>query len=178
MLDALAHVEKMQSETRNTDSGRRLEVNENILRLTFALEKHIQGLIEAANVMRAGLEETKGEAQAQMGRRRRAAHFPVNLTPAPPSAGSQTDDEFNAKHETWFEGLSSAVDAMVEGNPILTEALRSVVRKQGKHEELQVSARYVVADVPGDDSGDVQFGSGRVVRRCFKFFPPFPVLSP
>lgn len=72
MLDALAHVEKMQTETRNTDSGRRLEVNENILRLTFALEKHIQGLIEAANAMRAGLEETKGEAQTQTSRQRRA----------------------------------------------------------------------------------------------------------
>lgn len=57
--------------------------------------------------------------------------------------GTQSDDEFNAKHQTWFEGLSSAVDAMVEGNPILIEALRSVIRKQGKHEELQVSARYV-----------------------------------
>lgn len=41
---------------------------------------------------------------------------------------------------------------MVEGNPILTEALRSVVRKQGKHEELQVSARYVDAGAPGDGS--------------------------
>jgi len=120
VLDALAHVEKMQTETRNTDSGRRLEVNENILGLTFKLEKHMQSLIEAANAMRAGLEETKG---------------------------TQSDDEFNAKHEKWFEGLSQAVDSMVEGNPILTEALRSVVRKKGKHEELQVSARNISAAV-------------------------------
>lgn len=53
----------------------------------------------------------------------------------------QSDDEFNAKHHGWFEGLSDAVDAMVESNPLLTEALRSVIRKQGKHEELQISAR-------------------------------------
>lgn len=63
------------------------------------------------------------------------------------SPGSQSDAEFNAKHQTWFEGLSHAVDAMVENNPVLTEALRAVVRKQGKHEELQVCARDISATV-------------------------------
>lgn len=63
VLDSLAHIEKMQVETRNTDSGRRLEVNENILGLTFKLEKGMQNLIAAANAMRAGLEQTKGEVE-------------------------------------------------------------------------------------------------------------------
>lgn len=62
-MDSLAHIEKMQVETRNTDSGRRLEVNENILGLTFKLEKGMQNLIAAANAMRAGLEQTKGEVE-------------------------------------------------------------------------------------------------------------------
>lgn len=170
VLDALAHVEKMQTETRNTDSGRRLEVNENILGLTFKLEKHMQSLIEAANAMRAGLEETKGERWPAGSVHRLAvtsASFADDETDvllfsfffflfflllflflflflcSLPPPGTQSDDEFNAKHEKWFEGLSQAVDSMVEGNPILTEALRSVVRKKGKHEELQVSARCV-----------------------------------
>lgn len=34
--------------------------------------------------------------------------------------------QFNMKHSSWFQGLTTAVDVMVEHNPVMTEALRSV----------------------------------------------------
>jgi hypothetical protein len=44
-------------------------------------------------------------------------------------------------------GVSSAVDSIVEGNPLLTEALRAVLDRKGKHEELQVASRSIAAAV-------------------------------
>ncbi|EGD83151.1 hypothetical protein PTSG_03783 [Salpingoeca rosetta] len=120
VLDTRGHIQKMDAETKGKDKGRRLEVNTNILGLATKLMDVMEGLISAADAMRDALENTRG---------------------------MQSEDEFNMKHSSWFQGLTTAVDAMVEHNPVLTESLRSVVRQQGKHEELQVSARNLSASV-------------------------------
>lgn len=120
VLDTRGHVQKMEAETKGKDKGRRLEVNVNVLGLIGKLLDVMEGLITAADAMRDALESSRG---------------------------MQSEDEFNMKHSSWFQGLTTAVDVMVEHNPVLTEALRSVIRQQGKHEELQVSARNLSASV-------------------------------
>jgi len=42
------------------------------------------------------------------------------------SRGAQGEDEFNAKHESWFAALTTSVDAVTDGNPSLMEAVRCV----------------------------------------------------
>ena len=59
----------------------------------------MENVIGASEGLRAALERTKG------------------------SAG---DSEYNAKHQSWFEALAASVDAVHEGNPMLTEAVRCV----------------------------------------------------
>eukprot|EP01147_Barroeca_monosierra_P004869 gene4869-6890_t len=120
VLDTRDHINKMIAETRKTDVGRRLEVNINLLTLAHKLVEVMEHLISAANLMRDALESTKG---------------------------LHTEDEFNMKHSSWFQGLTTAVDVMVEHNPVMTEALRCVVRQHGKHEELQPSTRNLSASV-------------------------------
>ena len=61
--------------------------------------------------------------------------------------GGQSDLEFNSKHESWFEVLTNSVDAVADGNPSLMEAVRSVMARKGKHEELQVAIRAITASV-------------------------------
>eukprot|EP00045_Choanoeca_perplexa_P012700 m.140164 g.140164 ORF g.140164 m.140164 type:complete len:861 (+) comp16104_c0_seq2:70-2652(+) len=120
ILDMLSHIEKLRAESKSNDSGRRLEVNTNLLGLAEKICTTLRELMVIAKTVRQVLESTRGMSSA---------------------------DEFNAKHKSWFAALASAVDSMFEGLPVLTEALRSVVRKQGKHEELQVSARNISATV-------------------------------
>eukprot|EP00730_Choanoeca_flexa_P005539 TRINITY_DN11967_c0_g2_i3.p1 TRINITY_DN11967_c0_g2~~TRINITY_DN11967_c0_g2_i3.p1 ORF type:complete len:876 (+),score=296.90 TRINITY_DN11967_c0_g2_i3:68-2695(+) len=120
VLDALSHIEKMRAESRSNDAGRRLEVNTNLLDLAEKICTTLRELMVTAKNVRQQLESTRGMS---------------------------TVDEFNDKHRSWFEALTTAVDTMFEGLPVLTEALRSVVRKEGKHEELQVSARNLSATV-------------------------------
>eukprot|EP00043_Microstomoeca_roanoka_P007760 m.74962 g.74962 ORF g.74962 m.74962 type:complete len:864 (+) comp13959_c0_seq1:329-2920(+) len=120
VLDTRDRIQRITAEIQEKDKGRRLEVNMNLLDLISKLMTVMDGLISAADKMRDALETTKG---------------------------MQSEDEFNMKHSSWFQGLTTAVDAMVEHNPVLTEALRAVVRQHGKHEELQVSARNLSASV-------------------------------
>ncbi|EDQ91389.1 uncharacterized protein MONBRDRAFT_36287 [Monosiga brevicollis MX1] len=120
VLDTLGHIEKLREESRRNDSGRRLEVNTNLLDFAEKMANKLRELMVTAKTVRKVLEATRGLSST---------------------------DEFNAKHQSWFEALTNAVEAMFDGLPLLSEALRSVVRKQGKHEELQVGARNISAMV-------------------------------
>lgn len=64
VLDALAHIERMQAESKAADSGRRLEVNANLLQLANRLQQTMRSVIDAATVIRSELEQTKGECRA------------------------------------------------------------------------------------------------------------------
>lgn len=68
VLDALSHIEKLVTESKNTEAGRRLEVNLNILQLASKLQHTIRSIMEAANAMRSGLQATKGAKAAEKGR--------------------------------------------------------------------------------------------------------------
>eukprot|EP00055_Hartaetosiga_balthica_P006615 m.21089 g.21089 ORF g.21089 m.21089 type:complete len:853 (+) comp5324_c0_seq1:34-2592(+) len=120
VIDTKAHVTRMFKESKERDNGRRLEVNTELLQQVDKLTGLMTALIKSGDAMREAMQRTKG---------------------------MQTQDEYNVKHGSWLQGLNNAVDAMVEHNPVLSEALRAVVRQQGKHEELQVSARNLSASV-------------------------------
>jgi len=120
IMDMKTYLEKLGAEVSSKYSGRHLEVNNNVLHLATQLNVALNNIIHSATGMRSALEASKG---------------------------AEGDSEFNQRHAQWFNGLSSAVDVVAEGVPMLTEALRSVLRRQGKHEEAQVSARNISASV-------------------------------
>lgn len=120
ILDALSLCQKLRTESKARDTGRLLEVNEGLLTLTAKIEEGMTELIHASEGMKASLERSRG---------------------------AESLEEFNAKHMNWFEGIAVAMDTIVEGNPLLTEALRSVVGRKGRHEELQVACRNIAASV-------------------------------
>ena len=128
ILDALNVIEKQRAVVSGRDTGRHLEVNTALLKHCQDIEEGMRDTIVAAESMKKALET---------------------------SCRSMTRDEFNAKHLSWLEGLTAAVDAVVEGNPMLTEALRCVIDRKGKHEELQVASRNIAARL-------VRFGVWRV----------------
>lgn len=120
VLDMKSYLDKLSVEVTSKYSGRHLEVNNNVLKLATELNSALDNIIHSATGMRSALEASKG---------------------------AEGDSEFNERHSQWFNGLSTAVDVVAEGVPMLTEALRSVLRRQGKHEEAQVSARNISASV-------------------------------
>eukprot|EP00051_Salpingoeca_urceolata_P028328 m.486307 g.486307 ORF g.486307 m.486307 type:complete len:845 (+) comp24307_c0_seq1:460-2994(+) len=120
IIDALSHVEKLRTKSAAEDKGRQLEVNQNVLQRVREMLETLAELVTAADNMRTALKASQGKA---------------------------TDEEFNRKHSAWFQALTHAVDAAVDGNALLTEALRCVVARRGKHEELQVATRGIAAAV-------------------------------
>ena len=120
IMDGIKLFEKLLAQTKATESGRLLEVNEQLLGIGLKLQEAMRNVINAAEGMRASLLRGKG---------------------------AQSDDEFNAKHESWFGALTTSVDAVVDGNPLLMEAVRCVLSRKGKHEELQVASRTITAAV-------------------------------
>jgi len=120
ILDGIKLFEKLLAQTKATESGRLLEVNEQLLGIGLKLQEAMRNVINAAEGMRAALVRGKG---------------------------AQSDDEFNAKHQSWFGALTTSVDAVVDGNPLLMEAVRCVLGRKGKHEELQVASRTITAAV-------------------------------
>lgn len=99
ILDGLAQIGKMREESKANDTDRLLEVNTNLANVAETMLGNMQEMINAAEAMRSSLNSAKG---------------------------MQTDEEFNSKHSSWFEGLTAAVDAVAEGVPVQMEAMRSV----------------------------------------------------
>lgn len=120
ILDGIRLFDKLLAQSKATESGRLLEVNQQLLTVALKLEEAMRNVINSSEGMRAALLRTKG---------------------------AQSNDEFNAKHESWFAALTTSVDAVVDGNPLLMEAVRCVLARKGKHEELQVASRSVTAAV-------------------------------
>ena len=120
IMDANKLFSKLLAQTKATDSGRLLEVNEQLLNIALRLEESMRDTINAADGMREALSRTRGAASLE---------------------------EFNAKHQSWFEALAASVDSIHEGNPLLMEAIRCVLSRKGKHEELQVATRSISASV-------------------------------
>jgi hypothetical protein len=120
ILDGIRLFDKLLAQSKATESGRLLEVNQQLLGAARSLEEAMREVINSSEGMRAALVGTKG---------------------------AQSEDEFNAKHESWFAALTTSVDAVVDGNPLLMEAVRCVLARKGKHEELQVASRTITAAV-------------------------------
>lgn len=120
ILDAIKLFEKLLAQSKATETGRLLEVNEQLLSTALRLQEAMRNVMNSATGMRQALEKTKG---------------------------SQSDDEFNLKHESWFAALTTSVDAVASGNPGLMESIRCVMNRSGKHEELQVATRSITAAV-------------------------------
>jgi len=120
IMDANTLFTRLLAQSKATDSDRTLEVNTQLLETCLKLETAMERVINSAEGMRTALMRSKG---------------------------SQSDGDFNTKHQSWFEALSGSVDAVHEGNPMLTEAVRSVLAGKGKHEELQVASRNITASV-------------------------------
>jgi hypothetical protein len=120
ILDGIRLFDKLLAQSKATESGRLLEVNQQLLGAARNLEEAMREVINSSEGMRAALVGTKG---------------------------AQSEDEFNAKHESWFAALTTSVDAVVDGNPLLMEAVRCVLARKGKHEELQVASRTITAAV-------------------------------
>jgi len=120
ILDGIKLFQKLLAHSKATESGRLLEVNEQLLGTALKLEEAMRNTINSAEGMRNALERSRG---------------------------AQGEDEFNAKHESWFAALTTSVDAVTDGNPSLMEAVRCVMGRNGKHEELQVATRAITAAV-------------------------------
>jgi hypothetical protein len=120
IIDALGQIGKMREESKATDTDRLLEVNTNLMSVSETMLQNMQAMITAAEAMRSSLNSAKG---------------------------MQTEEEFNTKHSSWFEGLTAAVDSVADGVLLQMEAMRSVIRRKGKHEELQVATRSIAASV-------------------------------
>jgi hypothetical protein len=120
IVDGIKLFEKLMAHSKATESGRLLEVNEQLLAIGLKLQDAMRNVINSSDGMRSALLRSKGGA---------------------------TDSEFNAKHESWFGALTTSVDAVVDGNPLLMEAVRCVLSRKGKHEELQVASRTITAAV-------------------------------
>jgi len=116
--DATQLFQRLLAQSKATETGRLLEVNTQLLERALKLELGMETVINSADGLRAALLRTKG---------------------------SQDESDFNAKHQSWFEALTETVDAVHGGNPMLTEAVRCVLGRKGKHEELQVACRNVTA---------------------------------
>lgn len=148
IADAVKLFQRLLAQAKSTESGRLLEVNCQLLESALKLENGMENVIGASEGLRAALLRTKG------------------------SAG---DTEFNAKHQSWFEALSASVDAVHEGNPMLTEAIRCVLGRKGKHEELQVACRNItstcahlaaLSKTKGGAGGADDGAQQQVVARC------------
>mmetsp|Transcript_36963 Transcript_36963/g.96834 ORF Transcript_36963/g.96834 Transcript_36963/m.96834 type:complete len:863 (+) Transcript_36963:109-2697(+) len=116
--DAVTLFQRLLAQSKSTESGRLLEVNTQLLERALLLENGMENVIGASEGLRNALLSTKG---------------------------SQGESEFNAKHQSWFEALTASVEAVHEGNPMLTEAIRCVLGRKGKHEELQVACRNITS---------------------------------
>jgi len=120
ILDANSLFNKLLETSKATDTDRVLEVNTELLEKALKFEAGMERVINSSEGMRAALLRSRG---------------------------SQTDSDFNQKHQTFFEALTASVDAVHADNPILCEAVRSVLARKGKHEELQVATRAINAAV-------------------------------
>eukprot|EP00037_Helgoeca_nana_P015336 m.143255 g.143255 ORF g.143255 m.143255 type:complete len:885 (+) comp22972_c0_seq2:2341-4995(+) len=148
IADAIKLFQRLLAQSKSTESGRLLEVNSQLLERALLLENGMVNVIGASSGLRAALSRTRG---------------------------TTGESEFNAKHQSWFEALTASVDAVHEGNPMLTEAVRCVLGRKGKHEELQVACRNItstcahlaaLSKTKGGTGGADEGAQQQVVSRC------------
>jgi uncharacterized protein YgiM (DUF1202 family) len=118
--DSRDRLVELKKNSAANDRDRYLEVNSQLLTLGQKMVEHLIEVVQRAEGIRGILYDTKG---------------------------SQSDDEFQMRHSSWLKSLSDSVEAIAEGSPMLTEAVRSVVTRKGKYEELQVATRNISATV-------------------------------
>lgn len=118
--EAASQIEKLLTDSRATDSGLKLEVNEKILDACTTLMQAIRLLVQKSRVL-------QGEI--------------VGL-----GKGTNTDKEFYKRNHQWTEGLISAAKAVAQGANFLVSAANKAVSGEAKHHlDLVVAAQEIAA---------------------------------
>lgn len=118
--EAASQIEKLLNDSRATDSGVKLEVNEKILDACTNLMKAIRLLVQKSRVL-------QGEI-VSFGK------------------GASTDKEFYKRNHQWTEGLISAAKAVAQGANFLVSAANKAVSGEAKHHlDLVVAAQEIAA---------------------------------
>lgn len=118
--EAAEQIERLLADSRATDSGLKLEVNEKILDACTTLMHAIRLLVKKSRVLQA---EIVGVGK-----------------------GSNTDKEFYKRNHQWTEGLISAAKSVAQGANFLVSAANRAVSGEAKHHlDLVVAAQEIAA---------------------------------
>eukprot|EP00052_Salpingoeca_macrocollata_P005656 m.48801 g.48801 ORF g.48801 m.48801 type:complete len:851 (+) comp14985_c0_seq1:220-2772(+) len=118
--DGLHRIDKLQKESQRNDTGRLLETNQSMLKLSAELLSYLLQVIKGAQRMQVELRNCNDERALSIA-------------------------EFSHKHKTWVDGFKGIAQETLEASPLLVEAICEVVKGHGKHEEMQVSVRAISA---------------------------------
>lgn len=118
--EAASQIEKLLTDSRATDSGVKLEVNEKILDACTTLMQAIRLLVQKSRVLQAEIVAV--------------------------GKGTNTDKEFYKRNHQWTEGLISAAKAVAQGANFLVSAANKAVSGEAKHHlDLVVAAQEIAA---------------------------------
>lgn len=118
--EAALQIEKLLSESRATDSGLKLEVNEKVLDACTTLMKAIRLLVQKSRILQSEI---------------------VSL-----GKGTNTAKEFYKRNHQWTEGLISAAKSVAQGANFLLTAANKAVSGEANHQlDLAVAAQEIAA---------------------------------
>eukprot|EP00054_Salpingoeca_dolichothecata_P027217 m.198726 g.198726 ORF g.198726 m.198726 type:complete len:745 (-) comp25896_c1_seq7:72-2306(-) len=116
ITDALSLIAKMREDTKKLYTDHQLEINLELLDRAEKMITHARDVIDASTVLRKKIK-TEGGSNA----------------------------ETALKLRKWSLGFNHAVDAVVDGTPLMLECMRQVLNGKGRFEELQVATKQISA---------------------------------
>lgn len=115
VTDAIAQLEALDAQSRETDKDRWRELHQNLLSVGGRMIQFAKDVINAALADKPVLSTGMSRAEAAL------------------------------QHKAWLAAMRAAVDSVVENVPLWTEWTRQVVKQHIKHDELHVATRAIAA---------------------------------